>query len=1144
MLQFVLRVIFLLCLVMTPLLAQQVPPKDANHWYFGERAGITFQGDTASALSDGVLVSGEGCATVSDRGTGELLFYTDGISIWNRNHRQIATGLLGGSSSTQNVLIVPDPGNSKQYYIFTVPDLTGGDVVVTGMYYSVISMQNPDGRLLSINNFLIDSTAEKLTGTLDCSGDGFWVVSHHRFQNLFYSFHVTAQGISTVPILSPYPGERRNHTQGCIKISPNRSKLAIASYRAGSFFSLFNFNAQTGRITNQILLTNPLDSKNLYYGASFSPDNTKLYASTYAPVDSASYRADIFQYEVSADSATVRNSLIPLELKLPTQDFLAMQLAPDGKLYIASFLRPYLDAIEFPNQKGRECGYRADAIRLSGKSLLGLPNFMDYLFNTGRLNVGGCAGFGLTKPATGCEGANLTFTDLSKVMPLSRRWEFENGTPPVSTDSIVKVKYSQAGYYQVMLIVENEPNVMDTAYTTAQVLPIPKAEAGENKVICAGNSTQLGAPPKPGYYYSWYPTAGLSDPTIANPIATPMQSVEYTVSVANTLDCWDTDAVTVTVGPIKAAVSRDTILCRGSAVQLSASGGSEYRWTPETGLSNPNISNPIAAPTTSTRYKVYVSSGNCIDSATVNVGIKFPPKADAGNNQVICPGGSAKIGSRSVFLTTYQWSPTAGLDNPTSSNPTASPTKTTTYTVVVTQSGCSDSARVTVEVQPIPAANAGDDDTLCLGSSIQLGEAATAGYTYQWTPSDGLNDRSLSNPIATPTQTTTYSVQVMTSAGCVNYDTVTLTIANQVTAQISADTAVCIGGSVRLSASGGTNYKWFPSEGLDNSTSPTPLVTPLRDMIYTVVVSSGYCTDSATVRVGLLPPPRANAGNDTIICNGEVAEIGADAVQGYTYSWYPVEDLVTPNASRTKATPPIPRTYILTVQSAAGCVNYDTVYVGRKSVSERSFTLQPDTVVILPGEPFQVILRTPGNVVSWRLLLAYNPLMMNYKAITGLSNGMTATVSDLKDRLLITGAGANGEVTLNFDAFLPHTTDTIYPMKLTVDTAVTPPCEGVNGIGNALMLGEYCGKSVRIVGATGERYYLTAKDKNIDFGVGLSGNVRVEVFDYVGNSMLLITDGYLNAGAYTATLDLPVGVYYCRMQAGLFESVGKVLIAR
>ena len=186
MLQFVLRVIFLLCLAMTPLLAQQVLPKDANNWYFGERAGITFQGDTTTALLDGVLISGEGCATVSDRGTGELLFYTDGVSIWNRNHQQIATGLLGGSSSTQNVLIVPDPGNSKQYYVFTVPDLTGGDVVVTGMYYSVVSMQNPDGRLLSLNNFLIDSTAEKLTGTLDCSGDGFWVVSHHRFQNLFY----------------------------------------------------------------------------------------------------------------------------------------------------------------------------------------------------------------------------------------------------------------------------------------------------------------------------------------------------------------------------------------------------------------------------------------------------------------------------------------------------------------------------------------------------------------------------------------------------------------------------------------------------------------------------------------------------------------------------------------------------------------------------------------------------------------------------------------------------------------------------------------------------------------------------------------------------------------------------------------------
>jgi hypothetical protein len=70
------------------------------------------------------------------------------------------------------------------------------------------------------------------------------------------------------------------------------------------------------------------------------------------------------------------------------------------------------------------------------------------------------------------------------------------------------------------------------------------------------------------------------------------------------------------------------------------------------------------------------------------------------------------------------------------------------------------------------------------------------------------------------------------------------------------------------------------------------------------------------------------------------------------------------------------------------------------------------------------------------------------------------------------------------------------------------------------------------------------KDRSIDFGVGLSGNVRLEVFDYVGNSVLVVSDGILEAGEYSAGLDLPVGVYYCRLRAGLYEQVGKVLIAR
>ena len=80
--------------------------------------------------------------------------------------------------------------------------------------------------------------------------------------------------------------------------------------------------------------------------------------------------------------------------------------------------------------------------------------------------------------------------------------------------------------------------------------------------------------------------------------------------------------------------------------------------------------------------------------------------------------------------------------------------------------------------------------------------------------------------------------------------------------------------------------------------------------------------------------------------------------------------------------------------------------------------------------------------------------------------------------------------------------------------------------------------------STGKKYFLTVKDRSIDFGVGLTGNVRLEVFDYVGNSVLIVSDGALEAGEYSATLDLPVGVYYCRMRAGMYESVGKVLIAR
>ena len=218
----------------------------------------------------------------------------------------------------------------------------------------------------------------------------------------------------------------------------------------------------------------------------------------------------------------------------------------------------------------------------------------------------------------------------------------------------------------------------------------------------------------------------------------------------------------------------------------------------------------------------------------------------------------------------------------------------------------------------------------------------------------------------------------------------------------------------------------------------------------------------------------------------------------------------------------------------------DEVVVTVNPQNERSFTLKRDTVTILPGKQFTTSLEIPSGVNDWSVQLKYDSLLVKFNSITGAQ----AIPDDKTGELLVSGNGGSRSIPITFDAFLPHTSDTIYPVTLSVDTSKVADCETWNATGNILMLADYCGKDIRVVSSTGKKYYLTIKDRSIDFGVGLSGNVRLEVFDYVGNSVLVVSDGILEAGEYSAGLDLPVGVYYCRMRAGMYESVGKVLIAR
>ncbi|WP_118950313.1 gliding motility-associated C-terminal domain-containing protein [Taibaiella helva] len=359
--------------------------KQGNIWYFGQGAGLDFNASPPAPLS-GALNTNEGCASIADPATGQLLLYTDGITVWDRTHTpmpgSVSTPLNGDPSSTQSGVIVPLPGNSSIYYIVTTPAQVGGASPAAGaaMCYSVVdlSLNGGNGDLVSVNNVLIDSSTEKIAVTSNCDKTAYWVVGHRWSCDSFYAFKLTAAGFAP-PVKSKVgsaPGtpfsSSTSEAIGYMKFSANGAKLGMVTYVTRNTMELFDFNAATGVVSNPITdlfttIDSPFDGP---YGCSFSPDNSKFYVSV-----NAYPQSKVFQYDLTAGSAAAIIASRTL-IGSSSMGLWALQNGPDGKMYVA--VTPSiagLDVIQNPNAAGLACGYTANAAALMPGtfSTLGLP---------------------------------------------------------------------------------------------------------------------------------------------------------------------------------------------------------------------------------------------------------------------------------------------------------------------------------------------------------------------------------------------------------------------------------------------------------------------------------------------------------------------------------------------------------------------------------------------------------------------------------------------------------------------------------------------------------------------------------------------------------------------------------------------------
>jgi gliding motility-associated-like protein len=349
----------------------------------------------------------------------------------------------------------------------------------------------------------------------------------------------------------------------------------------------------------------------------------------------------------------------------------------------------------------------------------------------------------------------------------SYNWTGPNGFNSIQqSPSISPAGPSASGTYTVT--VTNVNGCSSSTTVTVTVNPNPVVTVTPNPlVICAGDQDTLTA--SGAASYTWSPTTGLNTGTGAVVIANPGFTSVYTVTGTSN-GCTGSTSVTVTVNAaIIADAGNPVSVCAGNSTQLNASGGTIYSWTPVTGLNNPNIANPTATPAATITYTVMVSNGSCTPATDmVTVTVVPNPTAVITGDTLVCAGTLAVLTASGG--TSYFWSNSA---NTASIN--VYPTAPTIYTVTVTSLGCTDAASISVDVFNSISVDAGDDTTITLGSTCQLN--VTGGVNWSWSPAYGLSCTDCQNPLASPTETTTYTVTAEDSNGCQGVDYVTIIVA-------------------------------------------------------------------------------------------------------------------------------------------------------------------------------------------------------------------------------------------------------------------------------------------------------------------------------------------------------------------------------
>ncbi|MDI1356499.1 MAG: T9SS type A sorting domain-containing protein [bacterium] len=573
----------------------------ANVWYFGNNAGLNFNTNPPTALSNGMIVNPDNASTISNS-AGSVLFYTDGSTVWNKNHAVMpnGSGLIGNFTAGQCALIIPVPCDTNRYVIFHLTEFANPGY----LHYSVVDMNLNVGLgdvVSTQKNISLGSGwTEKLCSYYNSTNNSYWVLAHKWNSDQFVALNVSASSIATQSVISAVGGihncgtySAAHDAMGQLTISPDGTKV-LNAFTCQDKYELFNFNANTGVVSNPIVLP----SQGGYaWGTAFSPDSKKIFTNSI-------YGQMILQYDVNTyiQSAIVASQTTLVAVSTSGYNFGYMELGPDNKLYIARPGTSFLAVVNNPNVLGAGSNFSLSGQSLGSKtSTHGLSRIAYSIPNTFT------PGLSLTisaSPTAVCLGQASTLIATGATM-----YQWSNNT----TSSTTAVSPTSASIYTVTGTSSNSCGLVGGS-ATVQVLvnPLPIITISGTKSICPGQSTILTA--SGGQSYIWSTGA-----TTSSLIVTGVSTMTFSVSGTSPNNCTNTSTALVGMFPVPTiSISGKSVVCYGQSTTLTANGAVNYQWS--NGFATPSI---VVTPTGLSSFSVVGSTGTspCSSNASITVNV-------------------------------------------------------------------------------------------------------------------------------------------------------------------------------------------------------------------------------------------------------------------------------------------------------------------------------------------------------------------------------------------------------------------------------------------------------------------------------------------------------------------------------------------